>query len=328
MHTDQIDIPISTVQRLVRDQFPAWAEFIITKQEVSGTVNSIFRIGEHLVGRFPLKAENVAAVTDRIRAEHEAALRIARASPVAVPMMLGLGRPGHGYPLPWSVHTWLPGTTATSTSVATSTAFARDLAELVSALRQADRVANRNLGHRGQSLVLHDDWVSTSLRRSRGLLNTGLLADLWTRYRELPAAAEHAMSHTDLIPANVLTQGERLTGVLDVGAFGPADPAVDLVPAWHLLASGPRAGLRGLVDIDDSEWERGKAWAFEQALGALWYYLDSNPAMRELGTWTLLRIVAAETGDPALLAPAHSPVWDLLHGGPDGSLSRAAIASI
>jgi aminoglycoside phosphotransferase (APT) family kinase protein len=30
-------------------------------------------------------------------------------------------------------------------------------------------------------------------------------------------------------------RGEHLVGVLDGGGFGPADPALDLVAAWHLL---------------------------------------------------------------------------------------------
>jgi hypothetical protein len=32
---------------------------------------------------------------------------------------------------------------------------------------------------------------------------------------------------------------------------------------------------------------RGAAWAFEQALGAVWYYADSNPVMSEMGRRTL-----------------------------------------
>ena len=47
------------------------------------------------------------------------------------------------------------------------------------------------------------------------------------------------MSHGDLIPGNVLVAGDRLSGVLDTGGFGPADPALDLVSAWHLLAARP-----------------------------------------------------------------------------------------
>jgi aminoglycoside phosphotransferase (APT) family kinase protein len=51
----------------------------------------------------------------------------------------------------------------------------------------------------------------------------------------------------------------RLAGVLDVGDFGPADPALDLVIAWHLLEAGPRQALRDNLGCDDLQWERGKA---------------------------------------------------------------------
>jgi len=38
--------------------------------------------------------------------------------------------------------------------------------------------------------------------------------------------------------------------------------------------------------------ERGKAWAFQQSMGAVWYYVDSNPAMSQMGVLTLDRILA------------------------------------
>lgn len=67
--------------------------------------------------------------------------------------------------------------------------------------------------------------------------------------------------------------------------------------AWHLLESGPRRVLRDTLGCDGLEWERGKAWAFEQAMGAVWYYAESNPAMSRMGRRTLERIVA--DGNPA-----------------------------
>lgn len=51
-----------------------------------------------------------------------------------------------------------------------------------------------------------------------------------------------------------------------------------------------------MLHCEDLEWARGAAWAFEQALGAAWYYADSNPAMSEMGRRTLSRIAA----DPPL----------------------------
>jgi aminoglycoside phosphotransferase (APT) family kinase protein len=105
------------------------------------------------------------------------------------------------------------------------------------------------------------------------------------------------MCHKDLIPGNVLVSGGRLAGVLDVGDLGPADPALDLVAGWHLLEAGPRQVLREDLGDDDLTWERGQAWAFQQALGAVWYYAQTNPVMSRMGRRTLRRILAAEPAD-------------------------------
>ena len=75
------------------------------------------------------------------------------------------------------------------------------------------------------------------------------------------------MSHGDLIRGNVLVANGRLAGILDVGGLGPADPALDLVSAWHLLEAGPRQALREDLGCDDLEWERGKAWALRAGDG-------------------------------------------------------------
>ena len=101
------------------------------------------------------------------------------------------------------------------------------------------------------------------------------------------------MTHGDLIPGNLLVADGRLTGVLDVGGLGPADPALDLVAAWHLLEPGPRQAFRDALGCGDLEWARGSAWAFEQAMGLVWYYAESNPAMSHTGRRTLERLTAA-----------------------------------
>ncbi|MEJ8641104.1 hypothetical protein WKI68_05735 [Streptomyces sp. MS1.HAVA.3] len=50
--------------------------------------------------------------------------------------------------------------------------------------------------------------------------------------------------------------------------------------------------FREELGCDDLEWERSKAWAFEQCMGAIWYYIDTNPAMYNMGRTTLARIVS------------------------------------
>lgn len=100
------------------------------------------------------------------------------------------------------------------------------------------------------------------------------------------------MSHGDLTPANLLVDGERLVGVLDGGGFAPADPALDLVAAWHMLDLGTRNVLRRELGVSPVEWRRGAAWAFQQSMGLVWYYRESNPGMSALGRSTLERILS------------------------------------
>ncbi|MGI5287762.1 phosphotransferase [Nonomuraea polychroma] len=76
------------------------------------------------------------------------------------------------------------------------------------------------------------------------------LRRLWARMRSLPRSpAGDVMTHGDLIPGNVLVSASRLAGVLDVGGFGPADPALDYVESNPAMSRmGRRTVERILAD--------------------------------------------------------------------------------
>ncbi|MFC8433553.1 aminoglycoside phosphotransferase family protein [Streptomyces sp. NPDC057253] len=292
MHTDQVDVTADIVTTLVKEQFPQWSGEEIRPLPAAGTVHAIFRIGTGLAARFPLRLADAAETLAVLEREARASAELARVSRFPVPEPVALGEPGEGYPMPWSVQTWLPGTVASDADPSGSDAFAEDLAAFIAALREAETCGRQFSGdNRGGVIADHDDWMTTCFEESEGLLDVPRLRRLWSRFRELPRTSADVMSHGDLIPGNVLVTGDRLTGVLDTGGFGPADPALDLVSAWHLLRPGPRDVLRRTLACDDLEWERGKAWAFEQAMGLVWYYVDSNPTMSLLGRRTLDRIL-------------------------------------
>ena len=298
MHVDQLTVPLETVRALVAEQFPEWAQLPITAVVSEGTVSAIFRIGVRFAARFPIRPGDVEAVQRGLRSEAAAARELAGNTRFPVPEPVALGQPGHGYPLPWSMHTWLPGVTATEEDPGASDGFAADLAEFIGDVRGIDPRGRTSSGRRrGGELRGHDEWVETCLLRSEGLLDVPRLRRLWRRFRELPRPSLDVMSHGDLIPGNVLVTSARLAGVLDVGNLAPADPALDLVSAWHLLEAGPRRLLRDTLGCDDLEWERGKGWAFEQAMGLVWYYVDSNPSMSRLGRRTLDRLLTDEPAD-------------------------------
>ncbi|WP_159766177.1 aminoglycoside phosphotransferase family protein [Streptomyces sp. HM190] len=292
MHDDQLDVTTDTVATLIRDQFPRWSDRAIRPVASTGTVNAIFRLGNDLSARLPLRPAEAAGAWDVLEREARASAELARVSRFPVPEPVALGQPGAGYPMPWSVQTWIPGTVAFDADPSGSEAFAEDLAAFIAPLRKADTRGRPFSGEgRGGVLADHDDWMAKCLAESEGLLDVPRLRRAWSRFRELPRSDADVMSHGDLIPGNVLVAGDRLAGVLDTGGFGPADPALDLVSAWHLLRRGPRDVLRRTLSCDDLQWERGKAWAFHQAMGLVWYYVDSNPAMSELGRRTLDRVL-------------------------------------
>lgn len=173
-----------------------------------------------------------------------------------------------------------------------SPAFAHDLVRLIISLRQADLKGRKfSGGGRGGSLSDHDDWMKVCFIKSKGLLDVERLRRMWSEFRKLPSLKRETMSHKDLIPANLLVREGRLIGILDTGAFGPADLALDLVVAWHLLDRDSRTIFRDLLQVGDLEWGRGAAWAFQQVMGLVWYYRETNKVMSYLGQSTIARLL-------------------------------------
>jgi aminoglycoside phosphotransferase (APT) family kinase protein len=290
MHPGQLDVAPETVRRLVAGQFTQWGELPLRAVPTQGTVNALFRLGDDLVARLPLVPADDAR--RRLEAEAAAAAELHGRTRFATPEPVAIGEPGPGYPMPWSVQTWLPGTVASPDGH--SEAFAHDLAEFIEGVRAIDTRGRTFSGdNRGGHLPDHDAWMETCLDRSEDLLDVPPLRRLWAALRKLPREGGDVMTHGDLIPGNLLVDGGRLAGVIDVGGLGPADPALDLVAAWHLLDPGPREAFRADLRCGDLEWARGAAWAFEQAMGLVWYYVETNPPMSHMGRRTLERLTAA-----------------------------------
>jgi len=291
MHADEVPVSLPAARALISAQFPQYCDLPVSPLP-GGTDHAIFRIGQDIAARFPRRLEEAEACRLRLEAEARALAELAACCPVPSPEPLGLSRPGDGYPMYWTLQTFLPGEVATPAGLAHSDRFADDIARLIASLRQVDTKERHFDGRgRGGGLTDHDAWIATCLENSRGLLDVTRLSALWERFRLLPPGGPDAMSHRDLIPGNLLVNGDRLAGVLDGGAFGPADPSLDLVACWHLFDAPRRARIRQSLGSDALEWQRGAAWAFAQAIGLVWYYEASNPGMAALGRSTLARLM-------------------------------------
>ena len=271
--------------------FPAFAGAPVRALRTPGTVNALFRIGSGHVARFPLRP----TARTEIEAEADALDRFAAVAPPPAPVALGVADGDERYPSAWSVQTWIPGRTATEALSDTDEvpALVTDIARLITALRAAALDGRVFDGRgRGGDLRAHDDWMAQCFAKSAHLLDVAAAEALWEALRAVPHPGVDVMSHRDLTPPNlVLSDDLRLAGVLDGGSFGPADPALDLVVAWHLFGLDDRRRLRAALGSDDMQWQRGAAWALEQAMGLAWYYERSNPTMAALGLRTMRRLL-------------------------------------
>ena len=147
---------------------------------------------------------------------------------------------------------------------------------------------------RGGLLTRQDPYVAAYLDDAAGMIDTAGLREMWTRLRTTQRAAPDVWTHGDLMPGNLLCAHGRLAAVIDVGGLAPADPALDLMPAWNLLDPGTRAVFGDAVGSDRDEWDRGKGWAFAQAIGCLAYYRVTNPPMSETARRTLQALLDDE----------------------------------
>jgi aminoglycoside phosphotransferase (APT) family kinase protein len=294
MHADQVDVSADVVAALVAAQFPRWRAHPVRPVVSHGTVNALFRVGEEIVLRFPLQPSLDPELRDALVREQEIARRIAAHVPVAVPEPIALGEPGEGYPGPWTAYRWITGDSADGLDVGASAEFARDLAGFVRSLHRM-ATDGRTWGGQGRGGPLHtrDEYVRAALAESSHLTDTVRLARIWERCLDTPShAAADVWIHADLIPGNLLVRDGRLAAVIDLGAVNVGDPAVDLMPGWNLMTSGARDTYRRALGVDDATWERGRGWAIVQAIGALPYYVDTNPVMADTARRTLDAVLA------------------------------------
>lgn len=281
MHAGQVDPTVETVAGLVAAQFPQWRGRRVCALPSHGTVNALFGLGDDIVLRFPLRPSLGTDLRDALVREQATARRVAAHVPLSVPEPLGLGEPGDGYAGPWSAYRWIDGEAADSVSVGRPDLFARDLAGFVAAFHGMGTGGRGWDGRsRGGPLAAADDSVRQAFAASVRLTDTARLARVWARCRAAPShGGPDVWIHADLMPGNLLVRDGRLAAVIDLETTCIGDPAVDLMPAWNLLDPEAREIYRRALGVDDATWERGRGWAIVQAIVALPYYVDSNPAM-------------------------------------------------
>ena len=286
--TAHIEVDVPLARRLVAAQFPQWASLAIAPVESAGWDNTIFRLGPDLAVRLPRR--RVSA--EHVRNEHRWLPVMASVLPLAVPVPIGQGVPGEGYPWHWTVCRWLNGEVAALAPVADPAQAASSLARFVAALQAIDPAGGTVHEFRGVSLAAHDDNARTAAAVLHRSFDTGPLLEVWEAALAEPAWAGRPLwIHGDLHPANMLVSDHELSAVIDFGLLGVGDPACDLMAAWMYLSDESRDVFRRELAADDATWSRGRGWALQSGMRMAAYSAD-NPVLNDIGHHTLAEVLA------------------------------------
>lgn len=270
MTTSAVDgragIDAALVKRLVAAQFPQWAQLPVTPVEVDGWDNRTYRLGADMTVRLPTAAGYVAGVAK----ENRWLPRLAPQLPLPIPEVLGAGEPGEGYPHPWSIRNWLPGSTLDIDALADPVLFATDLAGFLHALQACDTTDGPAAGahsfYRGTSPSYYDEETRSCLADLEGRIDTRRATEVWGAALSAEWHGEPVWFHGDIATGNLLIDGGRLSAVIDFGTSGVGDPACDLVIAWVTLTGKAREAFRAAVSKDTATWARARGWGLWKAL--------------------------------------------------------------
>ncbi|MEM8995535.1 MAG: aminoglycoside phosphotransferase family protein, partial [Acidobacteriota bacterium] len=223
----------------------------------SGWDNVLYRLGDAHAVRLPRRRVAVELLLN----ERRFLPRLAPGLPLPVPEPVFAGRPGRGYPWPWSVTGWLPGDPADLSSPAPEASTA--LAEFLLALhRPAADDAPWN-SHRSVALRDKAPALADRFRRLRaGAELPPALDDVWRAAVEADIDRGPTWIHGDLHPQNVLVAGGRIAGVIDWGDLCAGDPATDLAAIWLLFdRTRDRAAALERYGASEQTVRRARGWA-------------------------------------------------------------------
>jgi aminoglycoside phosphotransferase (APT) family kinase protein len=272
MHEGEVDIDEALVARLVATQFSQLADLPIRAVLPTGTVNAIYRLGDHLCMRLP----RVDAWAEDLDKEVSWLPKIAPYLSLGVPEVVATGHPASGYPFRWAIYRWIDGHPYREDLVHDERRAAEDLAQFVAELRRIDPLGAPRGGRK--PLRELDGATRAAIKAFGNVIDSESAAAAWERALEAPEwDGTPVWIHADLLRPNLLVDHGRLCAAIDFGGAGVGDPAADVIAAWSVFGPTGRAMFRRALDVDDGTWDRSRGYALHQAALIIPYYSRTNP---------------------------------------------------
>jgi aminoglycoside phosphotransferase (APT) family kinase protein len=278
LHHGEADIDADLVGRLVAAQFPELRHLPVREVRSTGTVNAIFRLGDHLYARLPRVRQWAGDLANEWRWLPVLGPRLS----LEVPEPVARGQPGSSYPFSWALYRWIDGRPYADELVDDEGQAAEDLARFVAELRRVELDAD----------------TRAAIASARDVLDGDAATAAWERALQAPAwSGPPVWIHSDLLRPNLLVRGGRLRAVIDFGAAGAGDPAADVIAAWSVFGPSGRAVFRRALGVDNGTWERARGYALHQAALIVPYYAETNPGFVASARRTVDQVLADAAPD-------------------------------
>ena len=272
---ERVRVETAQVRRLIRDQFPQWADLPLEPVANGGWDNWTFHLGEGMVVRLPSATEYAQAVEK----EHKWLPTLSARLPLPIPTPVAKGAPSPDYPHPWSVYRWIDGHTASVERIADPHEFGTDLAVFLAALQAVDPTEGPPPGihnwFRGGTLRTYDANTRRALEDLEGHIDVNSVRRVWAEALNAEWDGVDRWFHGDVAEGNLLLNNAgQLAAVIDFGTCGVGDPACDLAVAWTLLTAEGRQAFRDRLAVDDPTWARGRGWALWKTVATCWHTFE------------------------------------------------------
>ncbi|MEU7868785.1 aminoglycoside phosphotransferase family protein [Dactylosporangium sp. NPDC049140] len=263
------EITAELVRDLVRDQHPDLAGHPV-RLGARGWDNQLWRLGEELAVRLPWATESA---DELLRKEYSWLPALTPHLPLPVPVPQRLGEPSPRFPRPWIITTWVPGTPADRNPVTRAADAAESLAGFLTALHRPAPAGAPTGRNRGGPLSERSEGFARTLdfATEQGLIkDPDAVRAVWhDAVTAPPWTGPPLWLHADLHPANVLTAGGTLCGVIDFGDLCAGDPAYDLAAAWLLLPSATPDAFYASYEASAATMRRARGCAMGRALAGI-----------------------------------------------------------
>ena len=226
-----------TVRALLAEQHPDLLELGVGKEH-EGADMVMYRVGEELAVRLP-RSENTV---ESLEAEARWLGLLSADWTFPFPRVLRRGVPGCGFPFPWSVVTWLPGSNAAEVPLHADAGIeiARALAQM-HAVAPPDAPFNEQQSGPMASREHRVSWALETLAARPGpegrMCDVDAARGLWEQALAAPEPLERVWSHADLHALNVISLDGEFGGIVDWADMSGCDRAVDLGFLYTLVTA-------------------------------------------------------------------------------------------